>query len=206
MIPILTPSYFNSPACRNELEAFLNLERRSGRQDRILPLYFAADPGTANHAMEHTSGLARASASTGTAVVAFGSRAPSRFDPRLLGERNAAEHAAVLERFGFDADAGQARAARDDGSLGARPAPDHNPVSRMPVRAYVEQANGQQQAQRSWTATTRFLGTADILAELKSGETPVRGTGQTGSIRAVTSDRPNASGRRSLTSLPTPPS
>jgi hypothetical protein len=44
LIPILTPSYFNSPACRNELEAFLNLERRSGRQDRILPLYFVDAP------------------------------------------------------------------------------------------------------------------------------------------------------------------
>ena len=44
LIPIPTPSYFNSPACRNELEAFLSLERRSGRQDRILPLYFVNAP------------------------------------------------------------------------------------------------------------------------------------------------------------------
>jgi formylglycine-generating enzyme required for sulfatase activity len=44
LIPILTPSYFNSEACRAELEAFLELERRSGRKDRILSLYFLDAP------------------------------------------------------------------------------------------------------------------------------------------------------------------
>jgi hypothetical protein len=44
LIPILTPSYFNSEACRAELEAFLELERRSGRKDRILSLYFLNAP------------------------------------------------------------------------------------------------------------------------------------------------------------------
>ena len=44
LIPILTPSYFNSQACRAELEIFLKLERRSGRNDRILPLYFLHAP------------------------------------------------------------------------------------------------------------------------------------------------------------------
>ena len=44
LIPILTPSYFNSEACRAELEVFLELERRSGRKDRILSLYFLDAP------------------------------------------------------------------------------------------------------------------------------------------------------------------
>jgi formylglycine-generating enzyme required for sulfatase activity len=39
LIPILTPSYFTSPACRAEAEAFLELESASGRRDRILPIY-----------------------------------------------------------------------------------------------------------------------------------------------------------------------
>jgi hypothetical protein len=39
LIPILTPSYFSSQAGRAECETFLELERRSGRSDRILPLY-----------------------------------------------------------------------------------------------------------------------------------------------------------------------
>jgi formylglycine-generating enzyme required for sulfatase activity len=44
LIPILTPSYFNSEACRAELETFLELERRSGRKDRVLSLYFLTAP------------------------------------------------------------------------------------------------------------------------------------------------------------------
>jgi hypothetical protein len=44
LIPILTPSYFNSEASRAELETFLELERRSGRKDRILSLYFLTAP------------------------------------------------------------------------------------------------------------------------------------------------------------------
>jgi formylglycine-generating enzyme required for sulfatase activity len=44
LIPILTPSYFNSRPCRAELETFLELERRSGRKDRVLSLYFLTAP------------------------------------------------------------------------------------------------------------------------------------------------------------------
>jgi formylglycine-generating enzyme required for sulfatase activity len=44
LIPILTPAYFNSDACRAELETFLELESHSGRNDRILPLYFLDAP------------------------------------------------------------------------------------------------------------------------------------------------------------------
>jgi hypothetical protein len=43
-IPILTPSYFNSDACRDELEKFLRAEERAARQDLILPIYFIRCP------------------------------------------------------------------------------------------------------------------------------------------------------------------
>jgi hypothetical protein len=40
LIPILTPSYFNSPWCREELELFLNRERQLGRNDLIISIYY----------------------------------------------------------------------------------------------------------------------------------------------------------------------
>jgi formylglycine-generating enzyme required for sulfatase activity len=40
LIPIITPSYFNSEPCRDELEKFVALERNAGGRDLILPLYF----------------------------------------------------------------------------------------------------------------------------------------------------------------------
>lgn len=39
-IPILTPKFFNSDACRDELTKFLELERKAGRQDLVLPVYW----------------------------------------------------------------------------------------------------------------------------------------------------------------------
>jgi TIR domain len=39
-IPVLTPNYFGSEACRDELEKFAELERKSGRSDLILPIYY----------------------------------------------------------------------------------------------------------------------------------------------------------------------
>ena len=39
LIPILTPSYFTSKACRDEAEFFLDLEKKEDRQDLILPIY-----------------------------------------------------------------------------------------------------------------------------------------------------------------------
>jgi hypothetical protein len=39
-IPILTPSYFQSKACRDELQKFLKAEERAGRRDLILPIYY----------------------------------------------------------------------------------------------------------------------------------------------------------------------
>ncbi len=39
-IPILTPSFFASPNCRDELKKFLRLERKAGRKDLVLPIYW----------------------------------------------------------------------------------------------------------------------------------------------------------------------
>src|SRR3954464_9776807 len=40
LIPVLSPSFFTSEPCRDELAKFLELERRAERRDLILPLYF----------------------------------------------------------------------------------------------------------------------------------------------------------------------
>ena len=40
LIPILTPSFFNSPACRDEVERFLKREKELDRNDLILPVYY----------------------------------------------------------------------------------------------------------------------------------------------------------------------
>ncbi len=39
-IPILSPNYFRSPYCREELDRFAKRERGLGRRDRILPIYW----------------------------------------------------------------------------------------------------------------------------------------------------------------------
>jgi len=39
-IPIVTPSYFSSAACRDELEKFLRAEAARGRSDLVLPIYY----------------------------------------------------------------------------------------------------------------------------------------------------------------------
>jgi formylglycine-generating enzyme required for sulfatase activity len=39
-IPILTPSYFTSKPCREELEKFLRAEAERGRNDLVLPIYY----------------------------------------------------------------------------------------------------------------------------------------------------------------------
>jgi formylglycine-generating enzyme required for sulfatase activity len=39
-IPIITPSYFTSKACREELERFLRAEADRGRSDLVLPIYY----------------------------------------------------------------------------------------------------------------------------------------------------------------------
>ena len=43
-IPILTPKFFNSRPCRDELTKFLDLERKTGREDLVLPIYWITCP------------------------------------------------------------------------------------------------------------------------------------------------------------------
>jgi ERCC4-type nuclease len=42
LIPIITPSFFNSPACRDELQRFIEREKELGRNDLILPVYYVS--------------------------------------------------------------------------------------------------------------------------------------------------------------------
>ena len=44
LIAIITPSFFNSPACRDELERFLAREKKLNRSDLILPVYYVSSP------------------------------------------------------------------------------------------------------------------------------------------------------------------
>lgn len=44
LIPIITPSYFTSAACRQEFDLFLRREQQLGRHDLILPIYYVESP------------------------------------------------------------------------------------------------------------------------------------------------------------------
>ena len=44
LIPVITPLFFSSPPCRDELSRFLEHETARGRDDTILPLYFLTAP------------------------------------------------------------------------------------------------------------------------------------------------------------------
>jgi CheY-like chemotaxis protein len=44
LIPIVTPLFFSSDPCRDELAKFLQHERNLGRDDLILPVYFVSTP------------------------------------------------------------------------------------------------------------------------------------------------------------------
>lgn len=44
LVPIITPSFFRSPACREELRRFVDREKSLGRDDLILPLYYVDTP------------------------------------------------------------------------------------------------------------------------------------------------------------------
>ena len=44
LIPIVTPVFFNSPACRAEFQRFLEREQKAGYDDLILPVYYVTNP------------------------------------------------------------------------------------------------------------------------------------------------------------------
>ncbi len=59
-IPILTPKFFNSDHCRDELRRFLELEYKTGRQDLILPIYWITCPVLEDHLLKAKDDLAKA--------------------------------------------------------------------------------------------------------------------------------------------------
>ncbi len=60
LIPILSPSFFSSDYCRKELSEFLEIERMTGRQDLILPIYFVSTPFLESPARRDGDPLAKA--------------------------------------------------------------------------------------------------------------------------------------------------
>jgi parallel beta-helix repeat protein len=60
LIPILSPSFFNSPTCRNALTSFLQRETELERQDLILPVYYIECPLLYDEAARSGDELAQA--------------------------------------------------------------------------------------------------------------------------------------------------
>jgi hypothetical protein len=58
VVPVLTPSFFNSPQCRRELRRFLDRERRLGRKDLVLPVYWIETPALEDPALRNSDDLA----------------------------------------------------------------------------------------------------------------------------------------------------
>jgi F-box protein 11 len=44
LVPVITPGFFRSPACRTETVRFLERERDLGRSDLIVPVYYISTP------------------------------------------------------------------------------------------------------------------------------------------------------------------
>jgi parallel beta-helix repeat protein len=63
LIPIMTPSFFKSSACREEVTRFLQREQQLGRQDLILPVYYISTPELDDPQRRETDELARVLAS-----------------------------------------------------------------------------------------------------------------------------------------------
>jgi CheY-like chemotaxis protein len=55
LIPIITPLFFSSDACRDELKKFIRHEKDLGRNDLILPIYFVTTPSLENPDQEDTN-------------------------------------------------------------------------------------------------------------------------------------------------------
>jgi parallel beta-helix repeat protein len=59
LIPVLSPGFFASAACRAEVERFLDRERRLGRGDLVLPVYYVSTPHLDDPAVRATDPLAQ---------------------------------------------------------------------------------------------------------------------------------------------------
>jgi hypothetical protein len=59
LIPIITPAFFRSEACRDELERFLKREEELGRDDLILPVYYVSCPALQDKAKREHDKLAQ---------------------------------------------------------------------------------------------------------------------------------------------------
>src|SRR3954462_2804255 len=60
LIPVVTPAFFKSPACREELERFLKREETLGHKDLILPVYYIECVTLSNEAKRGQDPLATA--------------------------------------------------------------------------------------------------------------------------------------------------
>ncbi|MCW5206388.1 right-handed parallel beta-helix repeat-containing protein [Desulfobulbus sp. F5] len=59
LLPIITPAFFKSTACRAELERFLKREKELGRSDLILPVYYVTCPVLSDKAKLELDPLAK---------------------------------------------------------------------------------------------------------------------------------------------------
>ena len=59
LIPIITPRFFESKPCRDEVNGFLEREEAEGTGDLILPIYWIASPRISDRAVQSTDRLAR---------------------------------------------------------------------------------------------------------------------------------------------------
>jgi F-box protein 11 len=59
LIPIITPVFFKSPACRGEVERFLERERHLERADLILPIYYLNCPALSDDALRSGDDVAQ---------------------------------------------------------------------------------------------------------------------------------------------------
>ncbi len=59
LIPVMTPLFFRSDACRDELKKFMEHERKTGRGDLILPVYFVTTPLLEQDDLRKNDSLAR---------------------------------------------------------------------------------------------------------------------------------------------------
>ena len=63
LIPVITPSYFNSSACRDEFEKFSIREKQLGENRLILPIYYLSSDPIADANSEDSDEIAKILAS-----------------------------------------------------------------------------------------------------------------------------------------------